>query len=61
MQLSIFSLVNMEYEIFYGCNVVGSLVVLLILVYHLIAAKPLKAIEDDASYPDVSISLKKSQ
>ena len=51
----------MEYEVFYGCNIVGALVVFLILVYHLISSRPLKTIEDDLVNTDVSVISRKSQ
>lgn len=51
----------MEYEVFYGCNIVGTIVVCLIIVYHLIAAKPVKSLDDDVSGKEVTASIKKSQ
>lgn len=51
----------MEYEVFYGCNIVGTIVVCLIIIYHLIAAKSVKSLNDDTSIADVQVSLKKSQ
>jgi hypothetical protein len=53
----------MEYEVFYGCNVAGSIVVVLILLYHLLAAKPIKSISTIVDERDVLTgkSTKKSQ
>ena len=52
----------MEYEVYLGCNVAGALVVVLIFIYHLIAAKPLKTLsDDDGESRSVSLNLKKIQ
>lgn len=51
----------MEYEVFYGCNLVGTLVVVLIIVYHLIGAREIKSLSENDPCVDLHVSLKKSQ
>ena len=52
----------MEYEVYFGCNIVGALAVLLIFIYHLISAQPLKSIELSVDeQTDVSMKKKKQQ
>jgi len=51
----------MEYEVFYGCNIVGTIVVFLIIAYHLIAAKSTKTLDDDLPTKEVPSGIKKSQ
>ena len=48
----------MEYEVYFGCNIVGALAVLLIFIYHLISTQPLKSI-DSTEDEDIDVSLKK--
>lgn len=52
---------SMEYEVFYGCNIVGTIVVFLIIAYHLIAAKSAKTLDDDLPTKEVPSGIKKSQ
>ena len=51
----------MEYEVFYGCNIVGTIIVLLIMIYHIIGAKQIKTIAEESVEMNVSLSSKKSQ
>jgi hypothetical protein len=51
----------MEYEVFFGCNIVGTIIVVLILIYHIIGAKQIKSLSDESMEVDVSLSSKKSQ
>jgi hypothetical protein len=52
----------MEYEVYFGCNIVGALAVFLIFVYHLISTQPLKSIDMiDEEEIDVSMRKKKQQ
>ncbi len=52
----------MEYEVYFGCNIVGALAVLLIFIYHLISTQPLKSIDMiDEEEVDVSMRKKKQQ
>lgn len=52
----------MEYEIYFGCNIVGALAVFLIFIYHLISTQPLKTIDiGDDEEVDVSMKKKKQQ
>jgi len=50
----------MEYEVYFGCNIVGALAVLLIFIYHLISTQPLKSI-DSAEEEEIDVSLKKKK
>jgi hypothetical protein len=51
----------MEYEVFFGCNIIGTAVVVLIILYHLVGSVPLKSIERDEQTGEVELSFKKSQ
>jgi hypothetical protein len=51
----------MEYEVFYGCNLVGSLVVALIVLYHLLASKPIISVQDQHPTKDFNVNVKKQQ
>jgi hypothetical protein len=50
----------MEYEVYFGCNIVGALAVFLIFIYHLISTEPLKSF-DPADDDDIDVSLKKKK
>jgi hypothetical protein len=50
----------MEYEVFLGCNIAGSIVVVLIIIYHMIATSPIKSIAPEGE-THVSLKSKKSQ
>lgn len=51
----------MEYEVFFGCNIVGTIIVVLIIIYHIIGAKQVKNLSEEAVENDVLLSSKKSQ
>lgn len=51
---------EMEYEVYLGCNIAGAIVVVLILIYHVIAARPLKSLENDSASSNIGLNLKKS-
>ena len=50
----------MEYEVYFGCNIVGALAVLLIFIYHLISAQPLKSI-DSAEEENLDVLMKRKK
>jgi hypothetical protein len=52
----------MEYEVYLGCNIMGALAVVLIFIYHLITAQPIKSLEPvEIKDENVSIKGKKQQ
>ena len=49
----------MEYEVYLACNVIGAIVVVLIFVYHMIAAEPIKSLAPEEINGDVNLVTKR--
>ena len=50
---------RMEYEVYLACNLIGTMVVVLIFVYHLVASKPIVSLSTALNDDEVLLSLKK--